>query len=108
MHGGFMAEQNHPTKLPRVPVLLSVVALLVWVGVGAFLVKWIRLWAAGRLEPGINTSWGALYGVFGLAVLALAGGVFLTIRAWQGKSTVGWQVFSVILGAVSLWAVSGD
>ena len=103
-----MSEQNDRVKVRHVPVLLSVPAVLLWIGVAAFLVKWIRFWAAGHLEPGANTSWTVLYAVFAAAVLALGGGIFLTIRAWQGKSTVTRQVLSLVLGALFLWAVSGD
>jgi len=102
-----MTQQSHPTKATRAPVLLSVLALSVWIGVALFLLKWIRAWAAGRLEPGIETSWAALYGFFAVAVLALAAGIFLTIRAWQGKSTVRWQVLSIFLAVLSLWATCG-
>jgi hypothetical protein len=49
-----------------------------------------------------------LYGFFAVAVLALAAGIFLTIRAWQGKSTVRWQLLSILLGGLSLWATAGD
>ena len=103
-----MVKQNHPTKVKHAPVLLSVPALALWIGVALFLLKWFRAWAAGRLEPGINTSWATLYGIFAVAVLALACGVFLSISAWQGKSTVRWQVFSILLGAFFLLVVSGD
>ena len=102
-----MAQQNHPTKATRAPLLLSVLSLSVWIGVAVFLLKWVRAWAAGHLEPGIETSWAALYGFFAVAVLALAAGIFLTIRAWQGKSTMGWQVLSILLGLLSLWATCG-
>ncbi|HUT29432.1 MAG TPA: hypothetical protein VMX13_06550 [Sedimentisphaerales bacterium] len=103
-----MARENLSSKLRRAPVLLSVPALLLWTAVAAFLVKWIRAWAAGRLEPGVNTSWAALYGIFAVAVAALAGGIFLTVRAWQGKSTVSRQVLSILLGVLFLLVVSGD
>lgn len=103
-----MVKQNFLTKVKRAPVLLSVVALALWITVAAFLLKWFRAWAGGRLEPGINTSWAALYGIFAVAVLALAAGIFLTIRAWQGKSTVRWQVFSILLAALFLLVTSGD
>ena len=103
-----MAEHKHLTKVRRATVLLSVLALSLWIGVALFLLKWFRAWAAGRLEPGASTSWAVLYGMFAVAVLALACGVFLTIRAWQGKSTVRWQVFSIFLGALFLRAVCGD
>ena len=102
-----MTQQNHPTKATRAPLLLSVLALLVWIGVAVFLLKWVRAWAAGRLEPGIETTWMALYGFFAVALLALAAGIVLTIRAWQGKSTVSWQVLSILLGLLSLWATCG-
>lgn len=102
-----MAQQSQPNKATRAPVLISVLALLVWIAVAAFLLKWVRAWAAGRLEPGIETAWAALYVFFAVAVLALAAGVFLTIRAWQGKSTVSWQVLSILLGLFSLWATCG-
>jgi len=102
-----MTEEYHATKVPRAAVWLSFLAMLVWTGVVVFLVKWVRAWSAGRLEPGIESTWAALYGMFGLAVLALAAGVFLTIRAWQGKSNVAWQVLSIVLGVLSLWATCG-
>lgn len=103
-----MAQHNGQGKLRQVPLLLSVPALLLWTGVAAFLVKWIRAWAAARLEPGVNTSWVALYGMFAVAVAALAGGIFLTVRAWQGKSTVSRQVLSILLGTLFLLVVCGD
>jgi hypothetical protein len=102
-----MTEQSQPNKTTRAPVLLSVLALSVWIAVAAFLLKWVRAWAAGRLEPGVGTTWVALYGLFAVAVVALAAGIFLTIRAWQGKSTVSWQVLSILLGLFSLWATCG-
>lgn len=55
-----MAQQNHLSKLTRAPVLLSVPALCLWIGVAVFLLKWIRAWAAGPagriagLEPGLE------------------------------------------------------
>ena len=101
-------QHYHPTKVTRAPLLLSVLGLSLGIGVALFLAKWIRAWAAGRLEPGVESSWLALYSFFGVAVLALAAGVFLTIRAWQGKSTVAWQVLSIAMGALSLWATCGD
>ena len=103
-----MAQQNHPAKLTPAPLLLSLLALSLWAGVALFLLKWIRAWAAGRLEPGIESTWLALYAFFAVAVLALAAGIFLTIRAWQGKSTVRWQLLSILLGGLSLWATAGD
>jgi hypothetical protein len=103
-----MAQQNHPTKLTPAPLLLSVLALSLWIAVALFLLKWIQAWAAGRLEPGIESSSLALYAFFALAVFALAAGIFLTIRAWQGKSTVRWQLLSILLGGLSLWATAGD
>jgi hypothetical protein len=103
-----MARENISSKLRHAPVLLSVPALLLWTAVAAFLVKWVRFWAAGRLEPGVNTSWAVLYGTFTVALAALAGGIFITIRTWQGKSTVSWQVLSIVLGVLFLLVVSGD
>ncbi|GAI91520.1 unnamed protein product [marine sediment metagenome] len=102
-----MAKNNLLTKLSRAPVLLSLPALALWIAVAAFLFKWIRAWSAGHLEPGIETSWATLYGFFAVAVLALAAGLFFTIRAWQGKSTVRWQVLSLLLGVLALWMTCG-
>jgi hypothetical protein len=89
-------------------LVVSVAALSVWLAVAGFLVKWLRAWSAGRLEPGVGSSWSGLYGMFAVAVVALGAGLFLTIRAWLGKSTVKWQVFSIVLAVISLLLVCGD
>lgn len=67
-------------------ILTSVLALLVWLAVLAFLAKWFQAWAVGHLQPGVNTSWAALKVLFLLAFLASASGIFLSVRAWRGKS----------------------
>jgi hypothetical protein len=103
-----MAQESERVKAGRAPTLLSIPALLIWIAAAAFLVKWIRFWGAGRLGPGANTSWAALYATFAVAAAALAAGTFLTVRAWQGKSTVSRQVISILLGVLFLLAVSGD
>lgn len=89
-------------------IITSVLALLVWIGVLAFLAKWFQAWAVGRLEPGVNTSWAALKILFLLACLASAGGMFLSVRAWWGKSHLKWQVVSLITALLTLWAVCGN
>ena len=95
--------QNH-----RVTKITSVPAALTWFGVLAFLAKWFQAWSVGRLEPGSDTSWMALLMVFIVALLASGGGIYLSIRAWQGRSHVKWQVISLIGAVLVLWAVSGD
>jgi len=95
-------------KASRGPIFLSIPAVFLWVGVGAFLVKWACAWATGRLEPGVGTSWTGLYFMFAIAALSFMGGLFLTVMAWIGRSTVRWQVFSIVLGLIFLWVVSGD
>ncbi len=102
------APENQMLKRNRWPVLLSVPATFLWLGVGMFLLKWARAWATGRTEPGIGTTWTALYLMFALAALACAGGLCLAIMAWMGKSSIRWQAFSIVLGLVLLWLVSGD
>jgi hypothetical protein len=95
------------TKSNCVTILLSVPAALLWAGVGAFLLRWGLAWGASDLQPGLETSWTTLYAVFGIATLAVAGGFCLTAMAWIGRSTVGWQAFSVVLAALFLWMVAG-
>ena len=99
--------QERSFKTNRATILLSVPATLLWVGVGAFLLRWYFAWGAGNLQPGLRTSWTALYVVFGIATLAVAGGFCLTTMAWIGKSTVRWQIVSVVLGVLFLWMVAG-
>ena len=89
-------------------MLLSIPATLLWVGVSGFLLKWYQAWTTGNLEPGLGTSWTSLYVIFAIAVLALACGFYLTVMAWIGKSTVRWQIVSIVLGFLFLWAVAGD
>ena len=89
-------------------ILLSIPATLLWIGVGGFLLRWHRAWIAGNLEPGLETSWTALYVIFGISALAMMAGFCLTITAWIGRSTVRWQIASAVLGLVFLWVVAGD
>ena len=88
--------------------IVSVPAALLWGGVGAFMLKWASAWQGGRLQPGIETSWMALYVIFGVAALAICGGACLTAMAWLGKSTVRWQAVSLVVGVFFLWLVAGD
>jgi len=99
--------QERSFKSNRATILLSVPATLLWVGVGAFLLRWYFAWGTGNLQPGLRTSWTALYVFFGIATLAVAGGFCLTTMAWIGKSTVRWQIVSVVLGVLFLWMVAG-
>jgi len=101
-------NSSMPTQtIDRATVIVSVPAFLLWVGVLAFLAKWFRAWAAGRLEPGANTSMEALFVVFLLASLGSVGGIYMSVRAWRRKSELKWQAGSLIAGVLMLWAVSG-
>lgn len=95
-------------KASHRPILLSIPAVLLWTGVGAFLLKWVRYLAAGRLGPGDGTYTGLYFIMFAIAVLAITTELFLTIMAWIGKSTVRWQIFSIVLGLIFLLVLSGD
>ena len=101
-------SQDRSIKSNRPTILLSVPAALLWVGVGLFLLRWYCAWWTGNLQPGLGTSWTALYVMFAIAALAVASGFCLTTMAWIGKSTVRWQIFSVVLGVLFLWAVAGN
>jgi hypothetical protein len=97
------------TQSWRGPTLVaSILAFLLWLGVLALLAKWAQAWATGRLEPGASTSLEALALVFLAAAVASVGGIFLSVRAWRGKSQVKWQALSMLGAALALWAVSGD
>ena len=101
-------QQRGPSpRSDSTAIVLSVPAVILWSGVSAFLVKWSLAWEAGRLQPALGTSWSTLYAVFGIATLAVAVGFCLTLLAWMGRSTVRWQLFSVVLGVLFLWAVAG-
>ena len=99
---------DHSIESNRAPILLSIPATFLWVGVAAFLIKWCWYWSTGNLQPGVGTSWTALLVMFAIATLAVAGGFCLTTMAWIGKSTVRWQIASVVLGFLFLWMVAGD
>ncbi|MBC8875715.1 MAG: hypothetical protein H8E44_40325 [Planctomycetes bacterium] len=105
-----MSAQLHErlAKSNRASILVSVPATLLWAVTGVFLVRWCLTWGAGNLQPGLGTSWTALYMVFGIATLAVVGGFCLTAMAWMGKSTVKWQIVSVLLGIFCLWFIAGD
>jgi hypothetical protein len=89
-------------------IITSVLALLTWFGVLAFLATWFQAWAVGRLQPADSTSSATLIALFLLAFLASVRGVYLSVRGWRGKSLLKWQVTSLITALLTLWAVSGD
>jgi hypothetical protein len=88
-------------------IIASVPAAFLWGGVMFFCVKWVHASAVGRLEPGVNTSMGALLVIFLCALLLSLGGIYLCGRAWMGRSSLKWQVVSLIGAVVAFWAVSG-
>ena len=97
------------TQPGRAPTLVaSILAFLLWLGVLALLAKWSQAWATGRLEPGASTSLEPLALVFLVAAVASVGGIFLSVRAWRGRSQVKWQALSMLGAALALWAVSGN
>ena len=89
-------------------ILLSIPAVLLWLGVGGFLLKWYRAWATNSLEPGLGTSWLTLYIIFAIATLAVASGLWNAVSAWTGKSKEQWQVASIVAGFMFLWSAVGD
>ena len=95
-------------KRPLAPIVTSIPAGLIWLGALTYLAKWFKFWTGGRLEPGQDTSWIALIVLFSLALLACAGGIYSSVRAWRGKSGLWWQVVSLIGAVLVLLAVSGD
>ena len=88
-------------------LLLSVASTVVWSGVAMFLFKWSRFWVAGNLQPGEGTTWLTLYGIFIAAVMATLFGFLLTILAFWGKSSLRWQMISLLIAFLVLWGVAG-
>jgi len=100
------SANNHSTR--KVSIAMSVPAALLWFGVMFFCAKWILASAAGRLEPGANTSMGTLLVFFLLTLLLSIGGIYLCFRAWMNKSNLKWQTVSLIGAVVTFWAVCGN
>ena len=105
---GVMNSSMQNQSIDRPAIITSIPATLIWFGVLAFLAKWLQAWASGRLAPGESSSWAALLVLFLFALLACAGGIYLSIRAWRGKSHFKWQAASLIGAVLLLWTVSGD
>ena len=111
-YGDLMASmdasiQASDTKQGRSSNYISIPAGLVWLAVAAFLVRWLIAWAGGNLELGEGTSWVTLVILFFVASAACLGGVCIAIRAWLGPPNLSWQIFSLVLGLITLWAVAG-
>ena len=100
------STNNHSSG--RLSIAMSVPAALLWFGVMFFCAKWILASAAGRLEPGVNTSMGALLVFFLFTLLLSIGGIYLCFKAWMSKSNLKWQTVSLIGAVVTFWAVLGN
>jgi hypothetical protein len=103
-----MNSSTHNQSTGKLSIVVSVPAALLWFGVMFFCAKWLLASAAGRLEPGANTSMGALLVFFLLALLLSIGGIYMCIKAWMSKSNLKWQTVSLIGAVVTFWAVCGN
>ena len=103
-----MNSSTHNQSTGKLLTVMSVPAALLWFGVMFFCAKWLLASAAGRLEPGANTSMGALLVFFLLALLLSIGGIYLCFKAWMSKSNLKWQIVSLIGAVVTFWAVCGN
>ena len=100
------SAQNQSTG--KLSIVMSVPAAVLWFGVILFCAKWLLASAAGRLEPGANTSMGALLVFFLLALLLSISGIYMCVKAWMSKSNLKWQIVSLIGAVVTFWAVCGN
>jgi hypothetical protein len=103
-----MNSPTHNQSTGRLSIAMSVPAALLWFGAMFFGAKWILASATGHLEPGADTSMGALLVFFLLALLLSIGGIYLCFKAWMSKSNIKWQTISLIGAVVTFWAVCGN
>ncbi len=89
-------------------VLLSFPATLTWLGVLALLFQWASTAGQGQFQPGEEISIERMATVLILSGMFTAVGLSMSVVAWLGKPKPGWQIFSLILGLVFLWAVAGN
>jgi hypothetical protein len=94
-------------KVKRKAFLISIPAAVLWLGSAFFLGKWTTYWLRGNFVPGSDTSGVTLFAFFFACAVATGFGFYATARALLGKSTIRWQVLSLICAFLVLWAVAG-
>jgi hypothetical protein len=102
-----MAVTTENRQMRYVQIVLSISAILSWLGALVFCGKWFQAWAEGRLEAGANTSLVGLLGFFLIVALLSIVGLYLGIQTWRDKVSLKWQIASLVTAVIMLWAVSG-
>ena len=102
-----MSEGNY-IRSGQVALAMSVLGVVVWLRVLAFLMKWTHAYATGNFELGDGSSPMVLIGIFSFVLLVAVGGIFVSARIWfDSKWGISWQAASLVASLLSLGAVAG-